>query len=881
MTYDSIRQCAFLPAPGAAPLTAEFHALAFPAEWRALLLDLYQHGRNPDKIRSVPIRRFRQLLHAVAPELIALARDTSPGDANPVLYSAAPFPAGVTRALVAAWAADLPRGEGAAGLARDTVRRLNAGSLEWTPTPVNMLEQTLSPGGTAVPAESLYFLLPEFLARRIAAHRQYEFEGVRLRFVQAPPTERGAAELVSWPPRFFEPPKGKRGWYFSLWVRVSLQTVPFDARPRVYVHVGVRRWESDRTVFIPKGDRVSVYLAADAPWVDGAPIPGILRFGKSGLVWHPGEKIGWAVGGPEGMLERLTFATRFPDPQALRDNPGLWMGNPAGVTAAVVYSTAMEKPHGVGAGLMPRDRAPLFEWVAEALAPEFVPAPDMARSALPAAPLNAPRRARAQAESGPDSGAASKRRAELASVLGERNLIVDVLWQTSEVRDAIVKAAAEDLGLHGAEVPGETDAKAWESDELDVQIRLHKLGTRGSRLLLDGKVPASRDQRDAAIAERRVAVSKDMTALPPGGRLALAEINTAEKLGGPLADSKIAMRLGFADANLVSQFLHPQDEADGPLEHRAPSAWQDGLRQLGLASLPAHSLSGSIPPELQYLAVWIVRKNRSGPTGHAHFLPVAVLMRPEMPGALGITPRHTQWIPYAELLCEIGQRGTSMETWTREAAQAATERFVRQLLYMLRGRPTLLLTAAQNARSWWPSVRNSSLVRDQIGFGGTMNTAALYGPGLRYVRLREPDAFETAQWFAPNERTGKPGLSTGGLWLPGDATENNRVFGSTTAKPATAQHSAVSASKLVPRASSAKPVIDTGQQAWNPRLLELTIVACEQNDDPEAWAMLTHQLRITPDHQEALSLPLPLHMASLAAEYVLHVEGAELDGTLA
>jgi hypothetical protein len=56
MTYSRIRLCAFMPADET-PLTAEFSALAFPAPWRAVLLDLYRHGRgNPDKIRSVPIR---------------------------------------------------------------------------------------------------------------------------------------------------------------------------------------------------------------------------------------------------------------------------------------------------------------------------------------------------------------------------------------------------------------------------------------------------------------------------------------------------------------------------------------------------------------------------------------------------------------------------------------------------------------------------------------------------------------------------------------------------------------------------------------------------------------------------------------------------------
>lgn len=873
MTYSSIRPCAFMPADET-PLTAEFSALAFPAPWRAVLLDLYRHGRgNPDKIRSVPIRRFRQLLHAVAPEVIALNRDASPDDADPVLYCARPFPPAVTRALVAAWAADLPRGDDAAGAARAALLQLGAGDLQWTRTAVDLLEQSVTAGGTAQPAERLYALLPEFLARRITSQAPYTFEGVQLRFVQAPPSQRGAAELVSWPPRTFAPGHRTRLWHFSLYLRISLQTVPFDPRPRIHLHAGVRRWESDRKVYIPQGDSVSVYLAARAPWIDGAPAPDEFRFGKGSLVWRPRDKSGWAQGGPEEMLQRLTFATEFPDPQDLVSDPAPWLDSPGGVTATVVYSTAMKKVHGV-AGLMPRDRSPLLEWAAQALEPAFVPVPDLVRSAMPARPSNAP--ARKPATQTGTTDAASTRRAQLAQVLGERNFIVDVFSQTTQIRDAIIDAAIEDLGLAGTELPGQAGTRTWTTSELDVQLRAHELGALGSGLLLDGEAPATRDQRDTAVAERRAVVAGHADALPPGGSLALAEIDRPDKFAGPLADPKIAMRLGFADAHVVSQFIHPPGEDDNPDEtipHRALATWQDGLRQAGLASLPAHSLGDRIPASLQYLAIWIVRKNKSGPTGHSHFLPVAVLMRPDSPGALGITPRLAQWVPYGDLLQSIGQNGTIEETWNREAAQSLTERFIRQVLYMTRSRPTLLLTHAQNLRSWWPSLANSAVIRDHVGFGGSAGQATVYGPELRHVRVRDSDSFETPQWFAPNENTGRPGLAEG-LWLPADAGPGNRIFGSTTAKPATAVRAAVSASKLVPR-SAVRPTIDTGQAAWNPSLLEITVLACGADDNPEAFAALTHQLRITTDHRDALKLPVPLHLASLAAEYVLHAEKDE------
>jgi pPIWI_RE module N-terminal domain/RNaseH domain of pPIWI_RE/MID domain of pPIWI_RE len=793
----------------------------------------------------------------------------------------------VIGALVNAWAADLPSGVDASGLLQDTVRQLRAEDLEWVPASVDLREQSLTAGGTADPAGALYKLLPEVLARRITQLPPYVFEGVRLAFLQAPPTQRGAAELVSWPPREFTNARSGRTWHFSFYLRVSLQTVPFDPRPRIHLYTGVRRWESHRKVFIPQGDSASVYLAADAPWLADAPIPPRLRFGLGKLAWQSGlGRVGWVTGGPEHMLRRLTVSKAFPDPEILVKDPTPWLAGPDGVTAAVLYSTAM-KVHGVGAGHMPRDRAPLTEWAAQALAPDFVPAPDLSRSALPTRPANAaagrarktdPTEADLAAEQAAISEAASRRRAHLARALGEPHLIVDVMHQTDLIRDKIVEAAVDDLGLHSAPVEidagDESEARTWRTDELEVQLRLHPLGELGSRLLFDGKTPATGDQRDAAIADRRLTVTKHMGRFGAGARLAVTEIGRPEDFAGSAADPKIALRLGFADTQLVSQFIHPAIESgdaasiNADAAHRALAAWQDGLRQTGLSTLPAHSLGNRIPDDLQYAAVWMVRKNRSGPTRHAHFLPVAVLMRPESPSILGLIPGLTTWIPYTELLLRIGQDGTSGQSSTWDTRQAETARFLRHALQTLRHRPTLLLSHAQNSRSCWPWLKNSETVPDLMGLGGIAKRAEIIGPGLRHVRVRDADSFETPQWFAPNEATGNHGLAEG-LWVPPDAGARPRVFGSTTAKPDTAKHAAVSASKLVPRPG---PKIDTGQNAWNPALLEIAVLACQKDDDPETWAALTHQLRITPDNRNALALPLPLHLASLVAEYVLHTK---------
>jgi hypothetical protein len=60
-------------------------------------------------------------------------------------------------------------------------------------------------------------------------------------------------------------------------------------------------------------------------------------------------------------------------------------------------------------------------------------------------------------------------------------------------------------------------------------------------------------------------------------------------------------------------------------------------------------------------------------------------------------------------------------------------------------------------------------------------------------------------------------------------------------------------------------------QGWNPTLLELAfpVLSDSDQDDPTRWALLTHKLRRAAFHfADDLGLPLPLHLARKAEEYV-------------
>ncbi len=144
------------------------------------------------------------------------------------------------------------------------------------------------------------------------------------------------------------------------------------------------------------------------------------------------------------------------------------------------------------------------------------------------------------------------------------------------------------------------------------------------------------------------------------------------------------------------------------------------------------------------------------------------------------------------------------------------------------------------------------------------------------MRVRTARNRETAQWWGVNP-DGPNGLAAH-LWTdPTADPDEARVFWSPTPKARTFKLS-VAADKLAPRVNTkGKVTIDTDKAAWNPGLVEIAVLGCHSGDGdlPEALALATHQLRQAPDLPDALSLPLPLHLAGLAQEYVLPTQNED------
>ncbi|WP_427922833.1 pPIWI_RE module domain-containing protein [Streptomyces sp. cg40] len=903
-----------MPDPEQGPFAVPLQTLALPAEWEQPLLDLHRSGLPEQQAawrRRVPTREVNQLMRATAPDLVTVDATATFGADRPWLYSEHEYPLSVMNAFIATWVRSLqrnPQDPEAAALLMNTFRSLDTKALAWQLGMVDLLEQQRpSPGGTALPADHVYRLLPDVLASRIARQAPYEHNGERLVFHQVAGlggsrgVGSGGAELMSWPPRPYGP-KGTgdgsgRPVFYSALLRITVRTVPFSDVPRVHLAAGIRRFVTGK-VWMPYQRGASVYLLPDASLVPDGPTP--QRFSVAMLEWRNGTT-DWRQGGPEGMLAGVTALDALPSVDRLIKEADQWIGGRDGIAMAVGHQTAMGR-HPIGTGLMPGERRRLIEWAEQALAPELVPVPRPVRSRYSRPPRKQLKSIPSipKKEQSPEDRAAllakrelreadnaDLRRERLAEALDGADFVGLVMYQSDDQRDRLVTAAETGLGLAAHRREQGPSTWVWESPELTVRMHARPLGRLGAPLGGDS-VPRRGKEHDAAIRERRHDVADALRKLSsdvPGAQIAFVELDGQEhfRQAKRRADPKHAIRLGCADAGLVSQFIRPPDpeldpeDAEKDSTIRAEAAWSDGVRQTGMRLVPNHNLGSLIPDGLNQLAFHLVERRHDGPTGKPQFTPIAVLVRPGAKCVLGRTADMHAWVSYPELLKALtGQiREDSLRTSAQQSALTAA--FIKKTLAGLRSTPTLVLVHAQDIRKRWPWLKNDGLKQDCLGFGGEpLQRIGLHGKQLRVVRIADNTRDETAQWWAEAEeldpeQEGKQraGFSRG-LWVPESGNEQGRVFYSTADKTSTQSKLTTEDAKLTAHVNTkGKNAFRPTKSAWNPSLLEITVACLQPGDEPEAWAAYVHHQRDCEDYRDVLGMPLVMHLARLADQYAL------------
>jgi pPIWI_RE module N-terminal domain/RNaseH domain of pPIWI_RE/MID domain of pPIWI_RE len=892
--YTSIRLTAYEPDPAAGGWSEQYHVIPFDEAWRTILEEVYQLGRQGrNGLTSLPLRQLNGLFRSVAPGVMVTGRGAGADATMPWIYARNQVPDDVVRPVVSSWIMGFRVPEEHLPRLLDARHAVSESMPAWSTTRIDLTTVGSSPDGTADPDRRLFSLVPEILAARLAV-RPLRLPGVgrdlRFRVVDR---DHGA-ELVSWPPQEFRD-KGCT-WYYSAVLTITVQTAPFTCPYRVHVSSGIRRWTTSM-VDLSHHQSAGVLLDVPLPW------PGLAEARRARLIanrvgWDRElKRIGWRGRSVAGLLPNLDIIRTYPRADELVAEPRAWLRGRGGLAAGIVHQNRYGV-HGVETGLLSGERSLIDEWVADGLRPMFRRVPDLqrVREANKPALIRKP-----SARSDPPGHAealrtiVSVRRATLKAGLFGEPLDVDVLWQFRETRDALLGSLAELLGFPHDPVSDEPNQE-WQFGGLRIRILTSELGGLGTPLDVSRRTGVTRSAAlSEAVHARRAAVAARLSRRLGRPGLAIVEIGGESRFTAQDSDPKFALRLGLADSGRLSQFITVPADAAAEIAMRAPAAWLDGLRQIGAITIPRPRVAAEVPADLQYLALWVVRRRADGPTRRAGQRLIALRIRlgDDHDRICGWDHERREWISYPALLLRLAQGVESVEAddpesqaqesrdFTAEDQRQEIERQIRVILYQERRRPTLLMANAGNLRGSWTWLRNATLAVDRLGFAGEdAQRLAVYGSDLRFILTRDgAGRDETPQWYAPAGDDAVAGLASG-LWTSPEAVAENRLFASVTDKPANAGKIHKGVMKLGPHPSWPKGPSVVGR---NPRYLELVLVGClsakaladagvedRTPDIPATWAAIAHQLRSHDDYAP-LARPLPLHLAKLAEEYVLPI----------
>ena len=380
---------------------------------------------------------------------------------------------------------------------------------------------------------------------------------------------------------------------------------------------------------------------------------------------------------------------------------------------------------------------------------------------------------------------------------------------------------------------------------VDVEITCNRLGPIGSAL-------SSSDRR--GIDKRKDDIARELGNVE-GTVACLVELQDAEYFRGAQgADPKNAVRLGLAATGRISQFIVPPSEGGEVDENSVSSSVADLLRQLGnLPGAPFDEMptTANLPADLQAIGVWVCKNN----------MPMLVHLASKGQIAKGVRPlqvmlptgvRGGEWHSYSEALLKVGR--DEIQGIENNQVRGVIKNMLRAFAddRNLRDVPMLMLCNDVNMRvdrkNVWGELNIDNLVFGKVE-GMPWNTAGLKP---RLARIRTEDR-HLPQWF-DDALVWQSGL----FYAPG-----RQNFLSLALKPPTLQYVDAKKSKRD------TPFDRIALTDWN----EITLAQLQDGDIPKSWAYVVHRMReMSAHYNDALSLPLPLHLAGLVEkDYMLNI----------
>lgn len=348
-------------------------------------------------------------------------------------------------------------------------------------------------------------------------------------------------------------------------------------------------------------------------------------------------------------------------------------------------------------------------------------------------------------------------------------------------------------------------------------------------------------------------------------------------------DPKHALRAGFADTNRLTQFITPDlikqkdEDAESP-KHRVHSAVMDLLRQFGYTEFyetrkmknhpcfDADAIGIYVLHQLKPLRTESSRSARDT----ARFLPVYVTYQVRT-GKLfvdsDLLPQRHMSYPEALIAFSKLSREADFVPKCVDAARGGFRTKLLSLQRLYRDSPALIFTQSNGiTRQLWHGLTDKKISeyewheqfvpkKIEVGKKDFSDMTSFCGTGIRIMRIRENHSTHEVPDYYPGLNAKGKLASASGIY------KYRQVFWGLESRPFNKEYTG----------SYRSSRLDHPKQNFDEcGLVEFYPLQLQAGDQPEQWVAFSNYLReVMPEANRSVRLPVPLHFAGLIEEYLL------------
>ncbi|MDJ0730829.1 MAG: RNaseH domain-containing protein [Crocosphaera sp.] len=339
------------------------------------LLTAQRNRQSVDKT-TIPFKSLYQALRLL-PGLIHIGQLSS-YSGNYLAYSPQPINVTYISAIIKYWIElefpDNPTNKKKQGITaeerEDAKSFFSEDNLTWDTKDITLNHQfNTHPNGTANLANDDFILLPYIMAAELTKpERTFIVDDEPLKFYRTTSSKFQPIELISWNP--IKATIGEETHYYSIFLTITVETVPYQSYPEIHIKPSIRRWLSLSNSQLSHNHSSNAFILADLQW-GNAVNPN--NFSKC-FVSYPMKIYKQTIDGKNQWIpnwqnkNRITqllreLNTLSATPQEILSNPENYLQSNSQESIGVVFKEGMTPQHQVGKGLATLNVKELYEQI--------------------------------------------------------------------------------------------------------------------------------------------------------------------------------------------------------------------------------------------------------------------------------------------------------------------------------------------------------------------------------------------------------------------------------------------------------------------------------------------------------------------------------------